>query len=72
MCLVKNPARRPTAEKLLKHSFFKHTKSPEYLVRTVLDGLAPLGQRFQDLKVNLYDFELLCIIKIDQSMYIEI
>ncbi|MCO5578133.1 hypothetical protein L7F22_031971 [Adiantum nelumboides] len=51
MCLVKNPSKRPTAEKLLRHSFFKHVKSCEYIVRTVLDGLAPLGQRFRDLKV---------------------
>lgn len=52
MCLVKNPAKRPTAEKLMRHSFFKHTKSPDYIVRSVLDGLAPLGQRFRDLKVK--------------------
>lgn len=52
MCLVKNPAKRPTAEKLMRHSFFKHAKSSEYIVRTVLDGLAPLGQRFRDLKVK--------------------
>ncbi|KAH7435045.1 hypothetical protein KP509_06G046700 [Ceratopteris richardii] len=50
MCLVKNPTKRPTAEKLLRHSFFKHGKSPDYIVRTVLDGLSPLGQRFRDLK----------------------
>ncbi|KAI5065276.1 hypothetical protein GOP47_0019971 [Adiantum capillus-veneris] len=52
MCLVKNPSKRPTAEKLMRHSFFKHAKSCEYIVRTVLDGLAPLGQRFRDLKVK--------------------
>jgi serine/threonine-protein kinase OSR1/STK39 len=51
MCLVKNPTRRPIAEKLLKHSFFKHSETPEYLVRTMLDNLLPLGQSFLDLKV---------------------
>lgn len=52
MCLVKNPAKRPTAEKLLRHSFFKHARSSEYIVRAVLADLAPLGQRFRDLKVK--------------------
>eukprot|EP00250_Pteridium_aquilinum_P013067 c21110_g1_i2 orf=737-2788(-) len=52
MCLVKNPAKRPTAEKLSRHSFFKHAKSCDYIVRTVLDGLDPLGKRFRDLKVK--------------------
>ncbi|KAH7291536.1 hypothetical protein KP509_29G020700 [Ceratopteris richardii] len=52
MCLVKNPTKRPTAEKLLRHSFFKHAKSCDYIVGRVLNGLAPLGQRFKDLKVK--------------------
>ncbi|XP_060669401.1 uncharacterized protein LOC107428669 isoform X6 [Ziziphus jujuba] len=49
-CLVKDPKKRPTAEKLLKHRFFKHARSADYVVRTILDGLPPLGDRFRILK----------------------
>ncbi|XP_024518443.1 serine/threonine-protein kinase BLUS1 [Selaginella moellendorffii] len=52
MCLVKDPTKRPTAEKLLKHSFFKGAKSTEYLVRHVLEGLPPLWERVRTLKIN--------------------
>ncbi|XP_062232927.1 serine/threonine-protein kinase BLUS1-like isoform X2 [Phragmites australis] len=49
-CLVKDPRKRPSSEKLLKHSFFKHARSAEYLVRSILDGLPSLGERFRELK----------------------
>ncbi|KAJ4972949.1 hypothetical protein NE237_006123 [Protea cynaroides] len=55
-CLVKDPKKRPTSEKLLKHNFFKHARSNEYLARTILDGLAPLGERFRMLKAKEADF----------------
>uniref|UniRef100_A0A7N2KUQ6 Uncharacterized protein n=1 Tax=Quercus lobata TaxID=97700 RepID=A0A7N2KUQ6_QUELO len=42
MCLVKDQAKRPTAEKLLKHSFFKHAKSPELSVKKLFADLPPL------------------------------
>lgn len=51
-CLVKDPKKRPTSEKLLKHQFFKHARSNEYLARAILDGLPPLGERFRLLKVS--------------------
>lgn len=51
-CLVKDPKKRPTSEKLCKHHFFKHARSNEHLARTILDGLAPLGDRFRMLKVS--------------------
>ncbi|KAI9078106.1 hypothetical protein K1719_040031 [Acacia pycnantha] len=54
-CLVKDPKKRPTSEKLLKHPFFKHARSYEYLTRTILDGLAPLGDRFRVLKAKEAD-----------------
>ncbi|KAG1368026.1 serine/threonine-protein kinase BLUS1 [Cocos nucifera] len=57
-CLVKDPKKRPTSEKLLKHAFFKNTHSNEYLVRTILDGLPPLGDRFRLLKGKEADFLL--------------
>jgi len=52
MCLVKDPTKRPTSAKLLKHHFFKHARSNEYVARTVLDGLPPLGERFKILNTK--------------------
>ncbi|XWS44173.1 hypothetical protein CRYUN_Cryun15aG0021800 [Craigia yunnanensis] len=54
-CLVKDPKKRPTSEKLLKHHFFKNTHFYDYLARTILDGLAPLGERFRVLKTKEAD-----------------
>ncbi|KAL3526416.1 hypothetical protein ACH5RR_011072 [Cinchona calisaya] len=55
-CLVKDPKKRPSSEKLLKHSFFKQARSNEYIKRTILDGLPPLGDRFRMLKAKEADF----------------
>ncbi|KAG8075889.1 hypothetical protein GUJ93_ZPchr0006g43748 [Zizania palustris] len=49
-CLVKDPHKRPSSEKLLKHSFFKHARAAEFLARSILDSLPPLGERFRALK----------------------
>ncbi|XP_022721685.1 STE20/SPS1-related proline-alanine-rich protein kinase-like isoform X2 [Durio zibethinus] len=49
-CLVKDPNKRPSAKKLLKHSFFKQARSNDYIARTLLDGLPALGDRIQALK----------------------
>ncbi|KAL4354897.1 hypothetical protein GQ457_06G033910 [Hibiscus cannabinus] len=54
-CLVKDPKKRPTSEKLLKHPFFKNARSSDYLARTILDGFAPLGERFRVLKTKEAD-----------------
>ncbi|XP_059642641.1 uncharacterized protein LOC132284547 [Cornus florida] len=54
-CLVKDPKKRPSSEKLLKHHFFKHARSYDYLARTILDGLSPLGDRFRMLKAKEAD-----------------
>lgn len=53
-CLVKDPSKRPSAKKLLKHPFFKQARSSDYILRTLLEGLPALGDRLQALKV--YDF----------------
>ncbi|XP_047175440.1 serine/threonine-protein kinase BLUS1 [Vigna umbellata] len=54
-CLVKDPKKRPSSEKLLKHHFFRHARASKYLARTILDGLAPLGDRFRSLKAKEAD-----------------
>ncbi|AQL03541.1 Protein kinase superfamily protein [Zea mays] len=64
-CLVKDPRKRPSSEKLLKHSFFKHARSAEYLARSILDGLPPLGERFRELKSK--EAELLLNNKLGQE-----
>nr|CAD1825597.1 unnamed protein product [Ananas comosus var. bracteatus] len=50
MCLVKDPSKRPSAKKLLKHPFFKQARSQEFLNRKILEGLPTLGDRYQALK----------------------
>lgn len=52
MCLVKDPTKRPSAAKLIKHHFFKHARSSDYIERMVLDGLPPLGERLKNLKLR--------------------
>ncbi|XP_042506213.1 serine/threonine-protein kinase BLUS1-like isoform X2 [Macadamia integrifolia] len=52
MCLVKDQTRRPTAEKLLKHSFFKNAKPPELSVKSLLTGLPPLWERVKTLQLK--------------------
>ncbi|XP_071742549.1 serine/threonine-protein kinase BLUS1-like isoform X2 [Rutidosis leptorrhynchoides] len=49
-CLVKDPLKRPSAKRLLKHSFFKQAKSNEFIARKLLEGLPTLGDRIQALK----------------------
>ena len=52
-CLVKDPSKRPSAKRLLKHSFFKQARSSDYIARTLLEGLPALGDRIKALKVSL-------------------
>ncbi|XP_004232298.1 serine/threonine-protein kinase BLUS1 [Solanum lycopersicum] len=63
-CLVKDPKKRPSSEKLLKHPFFKQARGHDYLARTILDGLPPLGDRFRMLKAREADYLLQ-----NQAMY---
>ncbi|XP_050226357.1 uncharacterized protein LOC126676239 isoform X2 [Mercurialis annua] len=52
MCLVKDQTKRPTAEKLLKHSFFKHAKPPELSVKKLFADLPPLWNRVKSLQLK--------------------
>ena len=56
-CLVKDPSKRPSAKKLLKHSFFKQARSNDYIARTLLEGLPALGDRVKALKVSVLVFK---------------
>ncbi|GAA6049113.1 hypothetical protein JCM3770_003892 [Rhodotorula araucariae] len=44
-CLQKDPDRRPTAEKLLQHPFFRGAKKKGFLVSAILADLPPLEDR---------------------------
>uniref|UniRef100_A0ACD5YFM2 Uncharacterized protein n=1 Tax=Avena sativa TaxID=4498 RepID=A0ACD5YFM2_AVESA len=48
-CLCQEPAKRPSAEKLLRHPFFKGCRSKDYLVRNVLGGVPSIEERCQDV-----------------------
>ncbi|KAD5316842.1 hypothetical protein E3N88_16788 [Mikania micrantha] len=52
MCLVKDQTKRPTAEKLLKHSFFKQAKPPELTVKKLFADMPPLWQRVKALQIK--------------------
>jgi serine/threonine protein kinase len=68
MCLVKEPTRRPTAERLLRHSFFKHARTSDYIYRHVLDGLPPLGERVKNLKVSVKLFNKFQVFKFSKNI----
>ncbi|KAK7327213.1 hypothetical protein VNO80_31578 [Phaseolus coccineus] len=52
MCLVKDQTKRPSAEKLLKHSFFKHVKPPQLSVKKLFADLPPLWNRVKALQLK--------------------
>uniref|UniRef100_A0A1J3JP32 Serine/threonine-protein kinase BLUS1 n=1 Tax=Noccaea caerulescens TaxID=107243 RepID=A0A1J3JP32_NOCCA len=45
-CLEQDPAKRPSAEKLLKHPFFKNCKGVDFVIKNVLQGLSNAEQMF--------------------------
>ncbi|XP_057959152.1 serine/threonine-protein kinase BLUS1 [Malania oleifera] len=51
-CLDQDPSKRPSAEKLLKHSFFKNCKGPDFLAKNVLQGLPSVEQRFKESELK--------------------
>ncbi|KAL7597538.1 serine/threonine-protein kinase BLUS1 [Lactuca sativa] len=50
LCLNQDPLKRPTAEKLLKHYFFKNSKGCDFLVKNLLQGLPSVERRFKESK----------------------
>ncbi|KAI7839495.1 hypothetical protein COHA_006762 [Chlorella ohadii] len=49
-CLVKDPAKRPTAAQLLEHKFFKTAHDSQYLQKHLLVGLPPAPERVQMMR----------------------
>uniref|UniRef100_A0A803LMG4 Protein kinase domain-containing protein n=1 Tax=Chenopodium quinoa TaxID=63459 RepID=A0A803LMG4_CHEQI len=48
LCLHQDPTKRPTADKLLKHVFFKNShKTCDFLVKNLLVGLPTVEERFK-------------------------
>ncbi|XP_059441081.1 serine/threonine-protein kinase BLUS1-like [Corylus avellana] len=54
-CLQQDPSKRPSAETLLKHPFFKNCKGSDFLVENVLQGLPSVEKRFKESKINLLE-----------------
>jgi serine/threonine-protein kinase OSR1/STK39 len=54
-CLHQDPSKRPSAETLLKHSFFENCEGLDFLVKNVLQGLPSLEERFKEIsKINIH------------------
>lgn len=60
MCLVKDQTKRPSVDKLLKHSFFKQAKPPELSVKKLFADLPPLWTRVKALQVWFHAFFSAC------------
>lgn len=52
LCLERDPSMRPSSDKLLKHSFFKNCKGAELIVKTVLQELPSVEERYKASKAN--------------------
>jgi serine/threonine protein kinase len=53
-CLQKDHSKRPSAEKLLQNSFFKHSKKLQYLVDNVVKKIPPVLDRQHKGKVDQF------------------
>nr|DAD19817.1 TPA_asm: hypothetical protein HUJ06_021280 [Nelumbo nucifera] len=48
-CLNQDQSKRPTAEKLLKHPFFKNCGTPDFLTKNLLQELPTVEERFKKI-----------------------
>eukprot|EP00923_Selenidium_pygospionis_P040599 GHVN01070094.1.p3 GENE.GHVN01070094.1~~GHVN01070094.1.p3 ORF type:complete len:521 (+),score=59.30 GHVN01070094.1:4297-5859(+) len=51
LCLQRDPEKRPSAEELLHHSFFRHAKDPSYLIEKIISVVPPSIDRI-DLSLS--------------------
>ncbi|OAY68210.1 Serine/threonine-protein kinase BLUS1 [Ananas comosus] len=52
-CLSHDPSKRPSADKLLRHPFFRSCKSADYLVKNVLQAVPTVEERFKEGPVTV-------------------
>ncbi|KAH0914786.1 hypothetical protein HID58_029232 [Brassica napus] len=57
LCLEQDPAKRPSAEKLLKHPFFRNCKGVDFVVKNVLHGLSNTEHMFIESQVLIKGVE---------------
>nr|DAD19823.1 TPA_asm: hypothetical protein HUJ06_021286 [Nelumbo nucifera] len=51
-CLNQDSSKRPTAEMLLKHPFFKNCGTPDFLTKNLLQGLPTVEERLKKIIVD--------------------
>ncbi|XAR49011.1 Non-specific serine/threonine protein kinase [Bertholletia excelsa] len=47
MCLQEDPSMRPSAHQLLMHPFFRRYEGAEFPVKSILEGLPDIGERYR-------------------------
>ncbi|URE11735.1 hypothetical protein MUK42_33606 [Musa troglodytarum] len=50
-CLCRDPSKRPSADKLLRHPFFKNCKSTDHFVKNVLQAVPAVEERCKEPRI---------------------